>query len=158
MINRAEDLYREDFYAWTRDQAGALRRLAETRPNADVDWANLIEEVEDLGSDRRDAVKSQLRRVMEHCLKLGHSSARDPRRGWFNSVDDARAKVSDKLTNSMRRELEPQLDQLYRQVLRRVRRDLEAYGEADAAAALPPSCPFTFDQLIDPDWYPERRA
>jgi hypothetical protein len=158
MASRVHDLYREDYYAWTRDQAGALRRLAETRPNADVDWANLIEEVEDLGSDRRDAVRSQLRRVMEHCLKLGHSSAQDPRRGWSNSVDDARAKASDKLTKSMRRELEPQLDHLYAQVLRRVRRDLEAYGETDAAAALPPGCPFTFDQLIDPDWYPERRG
>jgi hypothetical protein len=45
MASRVHDLYRDDFHAWTRDQAAALRRLAESRPNADVDWANLIEEV-----------------------------------------------------------------------------------------------------------------
>lgn len=158
MAATGADLYREDFYAWTRDQAAALRRLAAARPNAEVDWDHLIEEVEDLGSERRDAVKSQIRRVMEHCLKLQHSRATNPHRGWLNSIDDARAKIADKLTASMRREIEPELDRLYRQVLRRVRRDLEAYGEAEAAAALPESCPFGFDQLVDPDWYPEPPA
>jgi hypothetical protein len=158
MINRAEELYRKDFYAWTRDQADALRCLAETRPNADVDWANLIEEVEDLGKADLRAVQSQLRRVIEHCLKLQLSSAEDPRRGWLNSIDDAREQISDCLTEALRADAEPQLPRLHAQVLRRVRRDLEAYGETEAAAALPPGCPFTFDQLIDPDWYPESRA
>jgi hypothetical protein len=158
MASRVQDLYRDDFYAWTRDQAGALRRLAETRPNAGVDWANLIEEVEDLGKADLRAVESQLRRVIEHCLKLRLSSAQDPRRGCLNSIDDAREQISDRLTEALRADAEPQLPRLHAQVLRRVRRDLEAYGEADAAAELPPSCPFTFDQLIDPDWYPEPRA
>ena len=32
-----EDLYERDFYAWTRRQAGELRRWAATRPNLDLD-------------------------------------------------------------------------------------------------------------------------
>jgi hypothetical protein len=78
MASRVQDLYRDYFYAWTRDQAGALRRLAETRPNADVDWANLLEEVEDLGKADLRAVQSQLRRVIEHCLKLSSPPPRTP--------------------------------------------------------------------------------
>jgi hypothetical protein len=35
--------YEEDFYVWTERQAATLRRLAETRPNVD------LEEVEGLG-------------------------------------------------------------------------------------------------------------
>lgn len=155
MASRVQDLYREDFYAWTRDQAGGLRRLAELRPNAGLDWANLIGEVEDLGKADLRAVESQLRRVIEHCLKLQFSAAVDPRRGWLNSIDDARERISDRLTPALRADAEPQLPHLHAQVLRRVRRDLAAYGEPEAAAALPAECPFTFDQLIDPEWYPE---
>ena len=64
MASRVQDLYREDFYAWTRDQAGELWRLAELRPNAELDWANLIGEVEDLGKADLRAMESQLRCVI----------------------------------------------------------------------------------------------
>ena len=33
MATRAERLYKQDFYAWTRDQAAALRRMADERWN-----------------------------------------------------------------------------------------------------------------------------
>jgi hypothetical protein len=36
----------KDFFLWTRQQAEALRRLAEARPNGEVDWPNLIEEID----------------------------------------------------------------------------------------------------------------
>lgn len=155
MASRALDLYRNDFYAWTRDQAQALRRLAETRPNVEVDWEHLIEEVEDLGKADLRAVESQLRRAIEPCLKLAYSRADAPRRGWLNSIDDGRAKIGDRMTPSLRPDAQARLDHLYQQVLRRVRRDLEAFGEAEAAATLPPRCPFGFDELVDSDWYPE---
>lgn len=149
------DLYHSDFYAWAREQAGALRRLAETRPNVEVDWANLIEEVESLGKSDLRAVESQLRRVMEHCLKLAYSRAVDPRRGWLNSIDDARAEIASRMSASLRPEAEARLDSLYSVAIGRVRRDLEAYGEQEAAAAIPDQCPFTFEQLIERRWYPE---
>jgi hypothetical protein len=45
MATRPEELYERDFYAWTRNQAKALLRLAEARPNESLDFAHLIEEV-----------------------------------------------------------------------------------------------------------------
>ena len=57
MASRPEQLYEEDFYAWTRDQAGALRRLAEQRWNGPLDLAHLAEEVEELGMQARNAVE-----------------------------------------------------------------------------------------------------
>lgn len=71
-------LYEEDFYAWTKNQAAALRRLAAQRWNGPLDLANLAEEVEDLGKTERNAVRSRLRRIIEHGLKLEHSPAPEP--------------------------------------------------------------------------------
>ncbi len=49
MATRIEELYEQDFYAWTQAQAEALRRLGEPRPNLDLDFPHLIEEVEASG-------------------------------------------------------------------------------------------------------------
>jgi vacuolar-type H+-ATPase catalytic subunit A/Vma1 len=154
-MTRVQRLYDDDFYAWSVDQARALRRVAAARPNDAVDWPHVIEEVRDLGKDRRDAVRSQIRRVIEHALKLEHSRAREPRPGWLNSIDDAREQLADRLTRTLRRDVERQLPVLYAQVARRVRRDLESYGEASSATAIPATCAYALDDLLDPDWYPD---
>ena len=70
MATRKAELYDEDFYAWSREQAAALRRLSAERWDGLLDLEHLVEEVEDLGDERRNAVRSQLRRLIEHCLKL----------------------------------------------------------------------------------------
>jgi len=63
--------YEEDFYAWTQYQAKVLRTLR-TRDNR-FDREHVAEEIEDLGKSERDAVESQITRVIEHFLKLAHS-------------------------------------------------------------------------------------
>jgi hypothetical protein len=113
MASRPEQLYEEDFYAWTRDQAQALRRLAASRPNLALDFPHLIEEVADLGTSQRDAVRSQLRRIVEHCLKLEYSPAQAPRAGWHETIVGARIELEDKLTLSLRRGLQRRLPRLY---------------------------------------------
>ena len=47
-----------------------------------LDWENLAEEIEDLEKSVRRELQSQIRRVVRHLLKLEHSPAKDPRRGW----------------------------------------------------------------------------
>ena len=157
MATRPDQLYQDDFDAWTRDQAAALRRLAEQRWNGPLDLEHLAEEVEELGMQARNAVRSQLERVIEHLLKLEHSPAAEPRAGWMNSVDDARARTEDAMTPTIRRETEPSLSMLYRRARRRVARDLVAHGEKKAARALPADCPYAFDDLIADDWWPVNR-
>jgi hypothetical protein len=55
-----------------------------------LDFEHLIEEVADLGKSERFAVRSQLRRIIEHSLKLAWSLAREPRPGWHETIIDAR--------------------------------------------------------------------
>lgn len=135
-------------------QADALRRLAELRPNVPVDFAHLIEEVEGLARAERNAVRSQVRRIVEHCLKLEHSSTAEPWLGWKMSIDDARSEVADRLTPTMRRGLETALPQLFAQARRVAAKALVAAGTTPVAAGLPSDNPYRLDDLLTDDWYP----
>ena len=48
-----EQLYEDDFYAWTQAQAKELRRFARSRPNLPLDLAHIAEEIADLGTEQR---------------------------------------------------------------------------------------------------------
>jgi hypothetical protein len=60
--------YEDDFFAWTQYQATVLRSLHVTDNRFDRD--HVAEEIEDLGKSERDTVRSQVRRIIEHLLKL----------------------------------------------------------------------------------------
>jgi hypothetical protein len=61
--------YDEDFFAWTQEQAAALRRAGASRVNADVDWENVAEEVEDMGKAEKRQIQSRLGVLAVHLLK-----------------------------------------------------------------------------------------
>ena len=151
------ELYEADFYAWTKVQADRLRRLQAERANLDLDLPHLAEEVEDLGKSERNALRSHLRRIIEHCLKLEWSPAADPRGDWMESIIDARAEAEQFVSPSLLRDVNTHLPKIFGQARRKVVTSLRAYGETDAAATLPDECPYTLDQLLDDDWYPTNR-
>jgi hypothetical protein len=151
------DLYRTDYYAWAHSQADALREMARLRMNTPLDLDNLAEEVADLAAGQRDAVRSHLRRIIEHCLKLEFSIARDPRNDWRASIDHARAEIGDKLTATLQRDVQQDLPLLFSQGRRQALHGLRKYGEAEAIAALPTTCGYSFDELLREDWYPVNR-
>jgi hypothetical protein len=154
MATRLEQLYEEDFHAWTRDQAKALRRLAQVRPNEAIDFSHLIDEVQDLGRSQRDAVRSHVRTVVEHCLKLEHSGASEPRGGWVISITHARVALQDKLTPSLRRDLATHLPRIYGQARLQAAVALRVHGEERAAMELPQACPYTLEQILAEEWLP----
>jgi hypothetical protein len=63
--------YAQDFYGWTQEQARLLRegRLAE------LDVANVVEEIETLGRGERRELVSHLRVLLAHLLKWAHQPA-----------------------------------------------------------------------------------
>ena len=157
MATRAARLYKEDFYAWTRDQAEALRRLADQRWNGPLDLLHLAEEVEDLGSEQQNAVMSQLERIIEHLLKLEHSRNAEPRRQWMISVNSARGEIARRMTPTIRSHVEPALPDLYRRSRRNGELALLDQGEPEAARALPAGCPYGLDDLLADEWWPSNR-
>jgi len=147
-------LYDEDYYAWTRAQADALRRLAAERWNGPLDLEHLAEEVEDLGRSQRHAAESLIERIIEHLLKLEYSPAVEPRRGWLISTLNARTHVHRLLTAAIRREVEPRLEHAYANARRVAVLALWEHGEVSSGDLLPAACPYAFDQVLDEDWFP----
>jgi hypothetical protein len=148
--------YEDDFYAWTQHQAEVLRSMPVTDNRFDRE--HVAEEIEDLGKSERDAVRSQIRRIIEHFLKLAYSPAEEPRFEWMHSIADARSALEDKLTATLRRDIEGALEKLYSDGRRRAALSLGAFGEHDAAQAFPAECPYSLDEICQQDWYPISRG
>jgi hypothetical protein len=105
-------LYDEDFFAWTKQQAKALRAAARSRTNQPLDWTNLAEEIEDLGKSQRRELGSRIREIVEHLVKLQRSPALEPRPGWRASIRRQRAAIEDLLRDSP--SLEREVDEIIR--------------------------------------------
>jgi len=144
--------YEDDFYAWTQYQAGVLRSMP--APDNRFDREHIAEEIEDLGKSERDAVRSQIRRIIEHFLKLAYSRAEQPRFGWMETIDDAREILADKLTATLRRDTQASFEGLYAEGKRKAARGLIRHSEPDAADQLPTACPWSLEDVCREDWYP----
>jgi hypothetical protein len=151
---RADELYEEDFFAWTRSQARELRRFARTRPNLALDLEHIAEEIADLGTERRDSVRSWTARIIEHLLLLEHSPTQEPRRGWIDEIVNFRSEIERRLSRTLERDLKRRLPTLYGEARRNLQRKLERYGEAEIAARLPEICPYALDQVLGDFWPP----
>jgi len=145
--------YDHDFYAWSQHQAAVLREM----PVADnrFDREHVAEEIEDLGKSERDAVRSQVRRIIEHFLKLQYSPAEQPRLGWMRSINEARSILGDKLSPTLRRDVETRLVTLYEDARYAAELALREFGEEHSARGLSTECPYTLDQILEKRWYPE---
>ena len=148
-------LYEADFfYAWTRQQATELHRLAKTRPNLPLDLEHIAEEIRDLGRSERDAVVSLAQRILEHFLLIEHSLATDQRLHWADEIDEFRAHVKRKLSATIGHQLKRELREVFADGRRIVERKMRRHGEDGAAAALPANCPYTVEQVLG-DWLPD---
>ncbi|HJU28752.1 MAG TPA: DUF29 domain-containing protein, partial [Candidatus Binataceae bacterium] len=87
--------YETDFYAWTREQAQALR----ARQGEALDWNNLAEEIESIGRSDAEALASQLARLLLHLLKWRYQPNRRSR-GWELSIMEARLRINRRLRKS----------------------------------------------------------
>ena len=142
-----DGLYNRDALAWAEQQAELLRRLAAgERVNDTVDWANVIEEVQDVGLSELRSCRSLLRQAMTHLLKLhawpGSAAAAHWREEAGTFLDDAEQRFS----SSMRQRID--LDDLYVKALRRAR---TATDDAGPPHSLPDICPFTLNELLSGD-------
>jgi hypothetical protein len=155
-------LYDEDFVAWSRQQAEALRAAAKTGSNLRLDWENLAEEIEDLGKSTRRELGSRLSVILEHLMKLELSRAKNPRASWRQTIRRERAAIERLLDDSpsLRREL-PDLAQKERRRIAGVviadlnaRRELTAPSpDAPHAAAEGDIGSYTAEQILE-DWFP----
>ena len=88
-LHKVTPLYERDYVAWADEQA----LLLEQERFAELDLINLVEEVRDLGRRERDALESQLIRLLLHLQKWQYQP--DKRTSsWEISIKDARRQIA----------------------------------------------------------------
>ena len=143
----SNSLYDRDFYAWANRQAALLRagRLSE----ADIE--NIAEEIESMGRSEKRELVGRLTVLLLHLLRWqfqpGLRSA-----SWRLSIENTRCQLEDHLNDNP--SLKAQLDQAMRSAYRRATN--EASVETGfQRSTFPPECAFTYNQAMNPDFWPE---
>ena len=88
--------YESDFALWLGETVANLK----SQNFQQVDWENLIEEVESLGKSQRSAVRSYLVLLLEHLLKRCYGSILDCNRGWEIEIRNFRQRLMFELEDS----------------------------------------------------------
>lgn len=148
---RADDsldgLYDRDFYTWCMRQAELVR----ARRLDEIDVENIGEELESLGKELASKLESAYRVLLLHLLKWRFQEKRRTR-SWRISIGRERLNVPRVLRKNPG--LKPHRAELF----------AEAYADARKEAALeiglplgtfPVDCPFTIDQALDEEFWPE---
>jgi hypothetical protein len=155
-VTSARTLYEEDFIAWSKQPAEALRAAARAGSNQRLDWENLADEIKDLGRSVRRELRRQLTRIIHHLLKLQFSPAESPRRGWKSSVREARSEVAALLNEnpSLRSELPRFAGEQSAEGAKLAAGDLEDHRVLEPAArARLAAGSYSLDQIRG-DWFP----
>jgi len=140
-------LYDADFYAWTQEQAALLRE----GKWHELDCAHLIEEIEDLGRSARKELRSYLEGLILHLLKWYYQP--DYRgRSWRDTIEENRACVPESLQEHS--SLRPQLPTLLQECYPRARRKAARQTRLPLVT-FPDTCPWSVDQVLDADFWPD---
>lgn len=141
------DLYERDFYAWANEQAALLR--SGQIMAADVE--NIAEEIESIGRAEKRELVRRLAALLLHLLKW---QFQPEKRGtsWQATIKIQRRDLDVHMADN------PSLKGMLPETMER------AYGNAVIAAAaetnlpeegFPAECPWSFDQIMDAQFWPE---
>jgi hypothetical protein len=64
------------------------------------------------------------------------------------------AALEDKMSPTLRRDVEATLERLYAGACRSAALALRTYSEGEAAQGFPEKCPYSLDEICQEDWYP----
>jgi len=134
------NLYETDFALWIEQTAQQLR----SGTFEEVDWENVIEEIESLGLSDKRALRSQVTRVIMHLLKWDYQQQRRSN-SWRGSVAEERIQIRELLRDSP--SLKPYLADVFAQCYQ------DAIEQASAETRLPidtwtVECPYTVDEVL----------
>ncbi|WP_428492333.1 DUF29 domain-containing protein [Rhodopila sp.] len=136
--------YDADILVWSEHQAALLRRRAagELVNDVELDWTNIAEEIEDVGSNRLHAVEALLTQALRHMLKAEAWPLSDDEPSWRADAIDFRRQARRRFVPSMRQKID--LAGLYADALAAMPDSLEG----EPALPLPQACKFTLDALL----------
>lgn len=136
--------YDSDILEWSERQAALLRRRAsgELVNEAEFDWPNIAEEIEDVGSNRLHAVESLLVQALRHMLKAEAWPNATDTPNWRADAIDFRLQARRRFTPSMRQKIN--VAELYADALRALPETVDGLAPMPVAT----ECPVTLDELL----------
>ncbi len=143
----ANQLYESDFYGWTHQQALLLRSKNFTA----ADMENIAEEIEDMGKNLKRELESRLKILFMHLLKWQYQPGY---RGnsWRYSIEEQRNELADHIADnpSLKHKLPEAIERGYKYAVTAAAKETGLDKKT-----FPESCPWTFEQAMDDDFWPE---
>jgi hypothetical protein len=143
----AHSLYDEDILLWSEQQAEVIRKLGRTRadvPN-ELDIENVAEEIESVGRSELAAVKSYIRLIFVHLIKLVVEAGSETARHWRSEIAAFHSDMTGRYAPSMRQRID--IDELWRSAREQSMLAYEG-AQQDRVAALPVDSVFALDDLL----------
>jgi hypothetical protein len=140
------DNYESDFYAWANEQAALLR--AGKLSSADIE--NIAEEIESMGRGEKRELVNRLDVLLLHLLKW-QFQPQFRSQSWRASIREQRIRLATHLKDnpSLKSKLDEAVGEAYQLAI------IEAGRETGLPEnAFPATCPYGFDQTMDPEFWP----
>ena len=139
-------VYHDDFFAWTQEQAEAIRGLTGIPVGSRFDIEHVAEEIEDLGKRDLREVRSYLSRLFQHLMKIDASPLSLDVPHWRSEARQFRRAAIETFSPSMRRALDVA-------VIWQKTRNERADDLADFGGRLntPLECPLILDDVLRDD-------
>ena len=139
-------LYETDDYLWLESTIELLKN----KQFKALDLENLIEELEDLGSEKKHALVSFLNQLLRHLLLLQYWTSELDNNSvhWQEEIYNFRSELNERLTTTLRNYLEKELERIYQKALKAVK------IKTQNSVEFPSECPYTLDELLDENWLP----
>jgi Domain of unknown function DUF29 len=139
-------LYDDDILLWSEQQAAAIRQLGRTHrvPN-DLDIENVAEEIESVGRSELAAVKSYIRLIFVHFIKLSMQLNAESAAHWRGEIIAFHSDMMGRYTPSMRQRID--VDQLWRSAREQTLESCEG-EQRSLVASLPATSPFALEGLL----------
>jgi hypothetical protein len=138
-------LYEDDYSLWLEKNSQLLR----DRQLKDLDYENLIEELEALRRSERKTAESLLKQVLIHLLLYEYWMSEQLQNSdhWRLEIATFRDQLSDELkSKTIYNHIVDHLEPLYKRAVKLAR--------LKSGVRLPIACPYAIEQILDEDWLP----
>ena len=143
-ITDLKQLYEIDDSQWLEETVNLLKN----HQFKELDLENLIEELEDLGKEKKNAVVSLLEQIIRHLLLWQYWTSESENNSvhWQGEIYTFRTQLNQKITTNLRNYLDSELDSIYKDALGFVK------IKTQNSVNFPSECPYSLTQLLDIQW------
>jgi hypothetical protein len=141
--------YDEDVYGWAIHTAELLR----SKKMDEVDFDNIIEEMEALGRSEKYELINRLKILISHLLKLQYQSTMTFKfHGWKCTIREQRKQAKNVLRDnpSLKSKLDEVLEDAYDVAISMAERETGL-----KEGTFPKECPYSFEEIMSDEFYPE---